>query len=163
MARRRLPSNLLAISADPLEPTVPNARTEATVKTKANRSEPTRDTIAGAAAAETEPTPLRPPASIAPSPAEPSATAASPLPSGRRLAPTPQAAYGPRGGRMPAPDLHYAAPVRKTLYLRSEHVHALQQVVFERLQAGWRSDVSMLVREILDNWMHTNSQQPEQN
>jgi hypothetical protein len=43
--------------------------------------------------------------------------------------------------------------VRQNLYLRPAQLQALVAEVQRRTQAGQRSDVSRLVREILDRWM----------
>jgi hypothetical protein len=81
------------------------------------------------------------------------------LPSGRRSGRrfTPHAALGlperRAGGRPPATDLEAEPPVRQNLYLRPAHLKALVSEVQRRTESGQRSDLSRLVREILDRWM----------
>jgi hypothetical protein len=70
---------------------------------------------------------------------------------GRRVSPT---SFRPRnvaaGGRRPAADLVDVAPVRKTVYVRPDHLEHLDAIVAERQHAGRRCDFSQLVREALD-------------
>lgn len=67
--------------------------------------------------------------------------------------PEPRAPRRRSGGRPPAADLVADPPVRQNMYLRPSHLQALVAEVQRRVQAGQRSDVSRLVREILDLWM----------
>lgn len=75
--------------------------------------------------------------------------------SGRRATPRDSLELPRRraGGRPPAADLINEPPVRQNLYLRPAQLKALVAEVQRRTEAGQRSDLSRLVREILDTWM----------
>ena len=57
------------------------------------------------------------------------------------------------GGRRPAPDLAGVAPVRLTAYLTPQQVLRLRDEVRRRQSIGQRSDLSMLLREAVDQYL----------
>jgi hypothetical protein len=61
---------------------------------------------------------------------------------------------GPRGyiagGRRGAPDLVDVPPVRMTIYFAPDQLQRLRAEVIERQKQGRRADVSMLVREAVE-------------
>jgi hypothetical protein len=58
------------------------------------------------------------------------------------------------GGRRPAPDLAGVAPVRLTAYLTPHQVLRLRDEVRRRQSIGQRADLSMLLREAVDLYLH---------
>ena len=57
------------------------------------------------------------------------------------------------GGRRPAPDLGGVAPVRLTAYLTPQQVLRLRDEVRRRQSVGQRADLSMLLREAVDQYL----------